>query len=177
MTEPLALTLAEICSHLRLEIGEDDAKALAFARAAQTMVEKYTGQVMARQVRVSEVEEIAWPLEIHAFPVFGVTIERVDGASVIETVDPASYYLSGSGPYLLQSRTPGAASLTALPGERYRLSVDCGYPAGTCPEALKTACLMMAAQMDKYREASAEKTYAQDAFQSLIAPYRLRVVY
>lgn len=172
MPAPLAVSLAEACEHVRVDLGAEDAAVLALVRSAQTYVEDHTGCILTRRLLTSYVYD--WPadgFDAVAFPAHSARVFYRDEDGTEIEVPAADITLRQGAQQLLTVKT---VPTDAVQGGEIRIVIDCGFPEGLCPDDLKHACLLLVGHWYKHREqvVSGSVTDLPHAVPAIIAKYK-----
>jgi uncharacterized phiE125 gp8 family phage protein len=179
------VTLAEVKSHLRVEVTDDDALISLYLNAAISQLDGWGG-VLGRCMVTQ-----TWQFNLDAFPagdllrlpfqdVSGVVVKYYDAAGSDQTLSASLYRVANdalSGVVMLDD---SAAWPTTDPRpDAVRIAVTAGYGLATAvPASLKAAILLMVGDLYRFREsasigAPSAAIPMSTTVKALIAPYRL----
>lgn len=183
LTEPAIepVSLADFKLHAKVDQSADDGMIPGLIKAARIKAEKYTGRAFVTKTIVLGIDYwfpdeigLPWP------PALSVTsIDYIDANGATQTLAGSVYQTDlRSEPARIR-----LADSQSWPGTRGRdfnavvVTYTAGYGAiaTDVPETIRTAVLMLAANLYKYREATAEHDAKEVPFavRSMLDPYRM----
>lgn len=185
VTPPAAepVTLAAARAHLRVDGATEDAHILGLISAACLEVEAFTGRALVTQAwRLTRPD---WPTDAVLIlpkpPLLAVTaIATVDQLGATVTLPGSAYTVTApAGPWaphgtVVPAYGTGWPAVRAEDANAVRIDFQAGYgDAAAVPGPLKSAILLLLADLFENREAQAERALAENpAVQRLLLPFR-----
>lgn len=176
VAEPL--TLSEVLNHLREDPGVNDAKVLALITVAREACENRTERTMLSAPWRLTMDSFPDAIELQHPPIIAVqSVQFVDQAGVLQTLDPADYTLDNiSEPgYLVPAYGKGWPETKCQPNAVV-VNYTAGYGAepGNVPAPLRQWMLLAIGDMYSTRNASNEKPMVKHNFvDGLLDYYRM----
>lgn len=186
LTPPAALplSLAEVKSHLRVDLSDEDALITAYLRAAIAAIdgpEGWLGRCLINQTLELTADEFPYRCDAIRLPcpqLLGVTsISYVDQDGAMQTVPSAIYQVVGIGD---AGRVELAYNQTWPSARRQSEAVRIVYTAGygpdwnSVPESIRAALLLMVGDLYGYRENMVEAGgFNSGAVGRLLLPFKV----
>jgi len=180
--EPVSLSEAQL--HLRLDTEgsppshPDDSLVLALITASRENAEQYTGVTISQASYQVKSEVTNEQISLQTYPVTSVaSVTYEDSDSVVQTVDPADYYVDNF------QRPSRLVFRRNAPGFDTTVAFTAGYTDGQSPNdyptpaSVKAAILLMLGNLYQNRE-SVASTQSYERPQSanyLLNPYRINI--
>jgi uncharacterized phiE125 gp8 family phage protein len=173
MAEPI--TLAQAKAQCRVTDSSEDALITSYIVAARDWVEQYTGHILVQRALTKTFSEFWDYLELPYRPVVSITnIAYTDTAGAAQTLLPG-VLVATSYPYRIRPVDAWPAIQTYSP---VVVTYTAGYAAGTEPQALLQAILMLVSHYHTNRGAMLEAPIQEIplAVTSLCDRYRVPVM-
>lgn len=175
----LAVTLAEVKLHLRVEVTDDDLLIEALIGTATQMAEQSTGRAIMPQTWQLTLDAFPDALQLTRTPVASVTsITYADTTGTVQTLSNTLYSLDNVDDHGSAYVVPAYSA--AWPSTRDQVNaVTCTFVAGwpaaaNVPDSIKSWIKLMVGAMFENRAAASEKqTYALGFADRLLDRYKV----
>jgi uncharacterized phiE125 gp8 family phage protein len=176
------VTFAEALSHLKLDPGDDDAKAEAVISAARAQAESFTGTKLITQTWDWTLDGIPCYFELPTGPVQSVSsLKYLDLDGTEQTLDPATYIVDGASIPARPQRITLAYNQIWPNTYDQANAITVRFVAGygdsqeDVPAPIRSAILLLAAHFYERRTPIGQNTEVELplTIQSLLTPYKL----
>jgi uncharacterized phiE125 gp8 family phage protein len=170
----MSVTLDELKSHLKIDGDSDDSSLQIYLDAAIAYVETHTGHKLSRESRNSYFDTF-YGLELVGESPVSVVINYIDTDGNSQVLAGTVYSLKTHKirPYLALDYGQSAPSHRTQDAAIH-IEYTSGYTATTLPASLKSAVLLVAGDLNEFKEAkTVMQTYENTAVSRLINPYRI----
>lgn len=174
------VSLAELKTHLRIDVTDEDSYLPALITAAREYCEQFTGRTIGTKTLEGILNDFPCDyIDLYESPIQSITSVKYTDADGDETTWDSSYYISNLD--VIPEKIYPAYGLTfpafvPYPSGAVRIRYQAGHTSANLPESIKQAILLVAGDLYENREATSEKRVYELPFsvKALLMPYRVR---
>jgi uncharacterized phiE125 gp8 family phage protein len=168
------VSVAEVKSHSRIGISDDDALIAIYITSARQLAEQKTGRSLAPRTLVRYYDEFPDSIELPKGPITSIDAVRyINEAGVLTTLSGAAYALDATqlSSWIVPAYGTEWPSTLTTPNA-VQIQYQVGYSSVTIPASIKAYILLMVGTLYENRESASERPVSDNPFaDALLARY------